>query len=108
MGLDFAGTNTAREAFDFPPLAPGDIRTIDFHIQLPEFYPSSFAFSPAIADGTLESNTVCDWIDNALVLQMGPAEGQVYGYVHVPCRVELNRCLGAPDMAPSHAESSVG
>ena len=74
MGLDFAGTNTAREDFEFPPLASGDVRTIDFHIQLPDFYPSAFAFSPAIADGTLESNTVCDWIDNALVLQMSPAK----------------------------------
>ncbi len=55
MGLDFAGTNTAREGFELPPMAAGDIFTVDFHLQLPELYPSSFSFSPAIADGTLHS-----------------------------------------------------
>ena len=108
MGLDFAGTNTAREAFDFPPMAAGDVYTIDFHLQLPELYPSAFSFSPAIADGTLHSYKTCDWIDNAIVLQMGPAEGEIYGHVHLPCRVELNRCLGSPLPALSHAEPKVG
>jgi ABC-type polysaccharide/polyol phosphate transport system ATPase subunit len=108
VGLDFAGTNTAREGFECPPMRAGDVYTIDFHFQLPEFYPSSFSFSPAIADGTLDSNRVCDWIDNAIVLQMSPAEGQVYGYVHVPCRVELNRPLGTRPVVSSHAESKVG
>ena len=57
MGLDFAGTNTAREAFDLPPMAAGECYTVDFHVQLPELYPSPFSFSPAIADGTLHSYT---------------------------------------------------
>jgi ABC-type polysaccharide/polyol phosphate transport system ATPase subunit len=34
MGLDFAGTNTAREDFDLPPMAAGDVYTVDFHLQL--------------------------------------------------------------------------
>jgi ABC-type polysaccharide/polyol phosphate transport system ATPase subunit len=108
MGLDFAGTNTARESFDFPPMAAGDVCTIDFHLQLPELYPSSFSFSPAIADGTLYSYKTCDWIDNAIVLQMGPAEGEIYGHVHLPCRIELNRCLVNAAAALSHAEPNVG
>jgi hypothetical protein len=108
MGLDFAGTNTARESFDFPPMAGGDVYTVDFHLHLPELYPSSFSFSPAIADGTLHSYKTCDWIDNAIVLQMGPAEGEIYGHVHLPCRVELNRCLGNATPALSHAEPKVG
>ena len=33
---------------------------------------------------------MCDWIDNALALQMGRSEGQIYGYIHLPCRVEVN------------------
>ena len=107
MGLDFAGTNTAREGFDFPPMAAGDVYTVDFHLQLPELYPSSFSFSPAIADGMLHSYKTCDWVDNAIVLQMGPAEGEIYGHVHLPCRVELNRCLNAAP-ALSHAEPEVG
>ncbi|MGB6946100.1 MAG: ABC transporter ATP-binding protein [Bryobacteraceae bacterium] len=103
IGLDFAGTNTAREAFDLPPMMTGDIFTVDFHLQLPELYPSAFSFSPAIADGTLHSYRTCDWVDNAIVLQMGPADGEVYGHIHLPCRVELNRCISTV-----HAEPAVG
>jgi lipopolysaccharide transport system ATP-binding protein len=108
IGLDFAGTNTAREAFDVPPMAAGDIYTVDFHVQLPELYPSAFSFSPAIADGTLHSYRTCDWVDNAIVLQMGPADGEVYGHIHLACRVELNRCLAARPAALTHAEPAVG
>lgn len=108
IGLDFAGTNTAREAFDLPPMSAGDIYTVDFHVQLPELYPSAFSFSPAIADGTLHSYRTCDWVDNAIVLQMGPTDGEVYGHIHLACRVELNRCLASGPAALSHAEPAVG
>jgi len=90
MGVDFAGTNTAREGFDLPPMKAGDVYTVDFHVQLPQLYPSQFSFSPAVADGTPDNYAMCDWIDNALALQMSRADQPVYGYVHLPCRVELN------------------
>jgi len=93
LGIDFAGANTAREGYELPPMEPGDIYTVDFHVDLPELYPASFSFSPAIADGTLLDYRMCDWIDNALALQMARTENQIYGYVHLPCRVELNARL---------------
>ena len=108
IGLDFAGTNTAREACDLPAMTAGDIYTVDFHVQLPELYPSAFSFSPAIADGTLHSYQTCDWVDNAIVLQMGPADGEVYGHIHLACRVELNRCLVTRQPILAHAEPAVG
>jgi hypothetical protein len=107
IGLDFAATNTTREGFDLPPMTAGDVYTVDFHLQLPELYASAFSFSPAIADGTLHSYRTCDWVDNAIVLQMSPGEGQVYGYIHLPCRVELNCSLRASPALP-HAEPAVG
>ena len=70
LGMDFSGTNTAREGYELPPMQPGDIYTVDFHLDLPELYPASFSFSPAIADGTLLGYPMCDWIDNAVALQM--------------------------------------
>jgi hypothetical protein len=33
---------------------------MDFHLKLPQLYPGSFTFSPAIADGTLLGYTMCD------------------------------------------------
>ena len=41
------------KAMQLAPMRPGDICTVDFHVDLPELYPASFSFSPAIADGTL-------------------------------------------------------
>jgi len=90
LGMDFAGTNTGREGAALAPMRPGDIVTVDFHLELPELYPASFSFCPAIADGTLEAYAMCDWIDNALALQMSRSEGGTYGFMHLPCRVEVH------------------
>ena len=100
MGMDFSGTNTTREGHQLEALQPGDVYTVDFHLDLPELYPSSFSFSPAIADGTLTAYQMCDWIDNAVVVQMGRSENEVYGYMHLPCRVEVNARLRENEPAP--------
>jgi ABC-type polysaccharide/polyol phosphate transport system ATPase subunit len=100
LGIDFAGTNTLREGVNLPPMVPGDIFTVDFTLAIPQLYPAHFSFSPAIADGTLHSYTMCDWIDNALTLQMGHGEGQVYGYLHLPCKVEVSARLATPVEVP--------
>jgi ABC-type polysaccharide/polyol phosphate transport system ATPase subunit len=99
LGIDFAGTNTSREEYELPAMRASDIYTVDFHLDLPELYPGSFSFSPAVADGTLISYQMCDWIDNAITLQMSHGEGQVYGYMHLPCRVEINARLGVEAVA---------
>lgn len=107
LGMDFAGTNTARLGYDVPPMQAGDVYTVDFYVDLPELYPTSFSFSPAIADGTLHSYRMCDWIDNAITLQMGHSDGQIYGFMHLPCRVELNsRLVGEREAAG--VESTLG
>src|ERR1019366_703954 len=67
LGIDFAETTTA-----LPALRNGDLRTVDFLIDLPEFYPGAFSFSPYLKD-----TEVCDWIDNAVTVQMGKGEGPV-------------------------------
>jgi len=105
LGIDFAGTNTAREGHELPPMAAGDVNTVDFHVDLPELYPAFFSFSPAIADGTLTHYKNCDWIDNAITLQMGHGEGQIYGYIHMPCKVEVNSRLMTKDR---ETEKSLG
>lgn len=106
MGLDFAGTNTAREGFELPPMAAGDVYTVDFHVHLPQLYPSSFSFSPAVADGTLLTYTMCDWVDNAIALQMSVTGQPIYGHMHLPCRIELNRRIGYKPQA--HLEPQLG
>ena len=100
LGIDFAGTSTAREGCDLRPMRAGDIVTVDFYVDLPELYPAAFSFSPWISEGTLASSAVCDWIDNAVALQTERSQQRVYGYVHFPCRIEVNA-----RMHPSPAES---
>lgn len=99
LGIDFAGTNTSREEYEMPAMRAADVYTVDFHLELPELYPGSFSFSPAVADGTLVSYQMCDWIDNAISLQMSHGEAQIYGYIHLPCRVEVNASLGVEAVA---------
>jgi lipopolysaccharide transport system ATP-binding protein len=102
LGMDFSGTNTSREGYELAALQAGDVTTVDFYLELPELYPASFSFSPAIADGTLMGYQMCDWIDNAITLQMGRSEAQVYGYVHLPCRVEVNGRIRTERPLESH------
>jgi lipopolysaccharide transport system ATP-binding protein len=95
LGLDFAGTNTARERQDLSPMTAGDTCTVDFHLDLPAFYASSFSFSPAVANGSLEQYSMCDWIDNAVVLQMEASDQPMYGQFHLDCRVKVNAKLSS-------------
>ncbi len=89
LGVDFSGTNTAMESVAMPPLEPGDTLTVDFQVTLPELYPGHFSFSPAVANGTLEGYEMCDWIDNAVTLQMEKRR-EMYGHFRMPCRVEIH------------------
>ena len=90
LGLDFTGTNTAREGLALEPLDPGETRTVDFHVDFPELYAGNFSFAPAIADGRLDDYEICDWIDNAIAVPMAKGVGEIYGYMHLPCRVEVS------------------
>ncbi|MBZ5672944.1 MAG: ABC transporter ATP-binding protein [Acidobacteriia bacterium] len=98
LGVDFAGTNTARERQDLPPMIAGDVCTVDFYLDLPALYASSFSFSPAIANGSLEHYSMCDWIDNAVVLQMERSGQPMYGQFHLDCRVKVNTKVGSGDL----------
>jgi lipopolysaccharide transport system ATP-binding protein len=86
LGLDFTETDTEREGNSLPAMAKDDICTVDFHFDIPEFYPGAFSFSPSISDG----GSACDWIDNAITVQMGRGEAPIYGYIHLPCKIELD------------------
>lgn len=99
LGMDFAGTNTARERHDLPPMLAGDVCTVDFYLDLPALYASTFSFSPAIANGTLEAYSICDWIDNAVVMPMEKSADPIYGQFHLQCRIQVNAKLGAGAVA---------
>ncbi len=93
LGIDFSGTDSLQENIRLPELGAGEVLAVDFHMDLPELYPAVFSFSPAVADGVFEPSAMCDWIDNAITVQMASGTEQVYGYTRVPCRIELNTRL---------------
>jgi lipopolysaccharide transport system ATP-binding protein len=95
LGVDFAGANTTSEGFPLPPLAPGETCTVDFYVDIPTLYSTSLSFSPAVSNGTPERFSVCDFIENAVVLEMSQPEGPLYGPFRFPCRVQVNSRLGA-------------
>jgi hypothetical protein len=87
LGLDFTDTNTERENQPVGAMTSGEMATIDFALDIPEFYPGAFSFSPFVSDG----GVICDSIDNAVTVQMARGEGPVYGYIQLPCRIEAHR-----------------
>jgi hypothetical protein len=102
LGMDFSGTNTARSGYELSPMEAGDVITVDFYVDLPELYPASFSFSPAVADGTLTEYTMCDWIDNAYALEMSRSANPIYGFMHLNCRVEVNARLKSEPQLEKH------
>ncbi len=88
LGLEFARVTLAQEGRRLAPLKPGDTVTASFHVLIPELYPGSFSFSPWISDGSLSDPVFCDFVENAITIPMARGERIVYGYLHVPCRVE--------------------
>ena len=87
LGVDFAGASTLGEGVSLGPVQAGETLTVSFEWQMPALYPSHFSFSPYVA----EAGVVLDAVDNAMTLQMSPSDGVVYGYITVPCKIEMNR-----------------
>jgi hypothetical protein len=90
---DQYGTGRARAA--------AAARRRDLHRRLlhrsPALYSSTFSFSPAIANGSIEQYSICDWIDNALGTSHGTRRGTHLRSIPFPCRVQVNSKLGRRD-----------
>ena len=95
LGVDFAGANTTSEGRPLPPLVAGETCTVDFYVDIPTLYTNSLSFCPAISTGTLDHFVICDFIENAVVLEMSLPEGPLYGHFRFPCRVQVNSRIGA-------------
>jgi hypothetical protein len=89
LGFEFSGTDTELERESVRPLTAGETVTAEFRIQVPDLYPAPFSFSPFIRDG----GAVCDQVDNAITIEVSRAEKEIYGRMHVACRVEVDRAL---------------
>lgn len=96
QGVDFSGTNTARQNIPVAPMAPNETRTFDFHLKLPELAPAAYSFSPGIADGELTEFRLCDLAENAARFHVLPGDKPVTGYVQFPWVVNVGRVIARP------------
>jgi len=89
LGIAFCGATTRQAQPAVRPLAPDERCTVDFAFTLPEFYPGFFSFTPSVVETPADGSAAvtCDWVDNALTLQMERSAGEVYGCLHVPAHV---------------------
>jgi ABC-type polysaccharide/polyol phosphate transport system ATPase subunit len=84
-GVDFTGANTASEGVEMPPLAPGQVATVDFRFRLPELAAGRYEFAPGISEGTLLDFTVCDLVEAAASIRALLGAAPVRGYMRIPC-----------------------
>lgn len=87
-GVDITGTNTLLEGESLPPARRGQVFTVDFITSLPLLHAGNYSISPAIANGTVDEYVICDWIENACVLQVFKAVSAMYGLIKFSVRVE--------------------
>jgi lipopolysaccharide transport system ATP-binding protein len=78
------GTNTARENYPVPPIAPGSIQIIEFHWTVPPLTPGPYTLSLGLADGDVEQFELCDYAEDALAIKMAGGD-PVRGYLRLRC-----------------------
>ncbi len=86
-GADFAGTSSEREGTLLPPMASGEIVTVDFHFQIPAVRSRAITFTPAIADGTISEFTLCDMVEDAVSIPVAASDPPVAGQLGIPCSI---------------------
>jgi ABC-type polysaccharide/polyol phosphate transport system ATPase subunit len=99
LGLSLTGTNTLMEGCGSKPQFKGEMCTAEFRVQLPLLSIGNYAFAFAVAEGTLDDYAVCDWIENAYVIEITTTE-LVHGLLRLPCEAELkqNRATVLPQV----------
>jgi hypothetical protein len=86
LGQDVTGTNVMYEGMRLPKARAGERLSVDFVMDLPFLHAGFYHFSPAVADGTLDQYEMCDWIDNACVIEV-IQRTVTYGHMRIPMRV---------------------
>ncbi len=88
LGEDVTGTNVMYEGEQLPPARAGARLSVDFVMDLPLLHKGFYHFSPAVADGTLDSYEICDWIENASAVEV-VQRTVTHGQLRIPTRVRV-------------------
>jgi lipopolysaccharide transport system ATP-binding protein len=71
-GENIFGSNTARENYPVPQLSADEAGNIDFHWSCPDLAPGAYRISLAVADGNIRDFHVCDYIEDAIDMNVAP------------------------------------
>ena len=88
LGEDISGMNTSSEGFPLPSAQSSQVYTVDFQLQLPTLHPGNYYFTVAVANGTYEEYVICDWVENAIMVEL-KKRSIVYGYMKCDCQIAL-------------------
>jgi ABC-type polysaccharide/polyol phosphate transport system ATPase subunit len=101
MGLEITATNSAFEELQLPSLRAGQRVMVTFKVHLPYARSGSYTISPAIANGELDDNQMCDWIDNAYHFLVDKPIREIYGLIRIPTDVSYEIIEQPVPIAPS-------
>ncbi len=68
-GETIFGSNTTRENYPLPEMLPGEVHAVDFHWVLPPLASGKYSVSVAVSEGDLEDFVVCDYVEDAIVIE---------------------------------------
>ena len=102
LGDVVSATNTEVEGVVLPALSPGDEIDVSFRLAWPALTSGAIVISPAVADGNVAAHNMCDWVENALVLECQNPNG-LFGWISLEgVSVEMGRVRSEGE-APNEA-----
>jgi ABC-type polysaccharide/polyol phosphate transport system ATPase subunit len=69
LGDVLTATNTEHEQASLGALSPGDRISVQFAFPWPSLSSGTYAISPAIAEGNIDAHQMCDWVENAQMVE---------------------------------------
>ncbi len=75
LGDVVTATNTELERRPLAALAEGDELDVGFDLEWPPLASGPYSFSPAVAEGSIASHRMCDWVENAWIVESRNARG---------------------------------
>ena len=80
LGDIVTATNTEFEGVRMPTIPPGSEVDVAFRFEWPRLSSGPYSFSPAIAEGTVSAHKMCDWVENAVVVENQNARA-IFGWL---------------------------
>ncbi len=103
LGDVVTATNNELEGVGLPSLAAGSRLDVSFDFAWPALVSGPVTLSPAVAEGSIASHEMCDWVENALVIESENPRG-LFGWMSLD---DVEVAVGSPRDTDRSATSPV-